>query len=55
MKCERSFKQILLTHWGLTELHNGKSYDEVQKEMRRLRRLTIAQIKQIRVGQKVGK
>jgi hypothetical protein len=55
MKCERSFKRALITYWGMAELHKGRSYNEILLEMKRMRRLTIAQIKQIRVGQKVGK
>jgi hypothetical protein len=52
MECERSFKRTLLTYWGLTELHNGKPYNEVQLEMKRLNRLTIDEIKKIRAEQK---
>ena len=52
MKCERSFKRNLLTHWDLTELHNGKAYDEVMLEMKKLNRLTIDEIKNIRAEQK---
>ena len=52
MKCTKSFKRVLLTYWGLTELHNGKPYAEVKLEMKRLNRLTIDEIKKIRAEQK---
>lgn len=52
MKCERSFKRTLITYWGLTELHNGKPYAEVQLEMKRLNSLTIDDIKKILAEQK---
>ena len=52
MKCEKSFKRILLTRWGMDQLHAGLSYDEVQKEMTKMKRLTIAELKQLRAEQK---
>ena len=52
MKCEKSFKQVLIKYWGLTELGNGKSYDEVKLGMKRLNRLTIDEIKKVRTEQK---
>jgi hypothetical protein len=52
MRCERSFKRILLTHWGMEQLRLGKSYEQVQQEMSRLKRLTIAELKEFRAKQK---
>jgi hypothetical protein len=52
MKCEKSRKRVLLTYWGMAELQKGRSYDEVNLEMKRLNRLTIDEIKKIRAGQK---
>jgi hypothetical protein len=52
MKCEKSFKQDLLKYWGLDELHSGKSYDEVKEGMKRLNRLTLAEVKEVRKEQK---
>jgi len=52
MKCEKSFKRILLTRYGMDQLHAGKSYDEVKKELNKLKRLTIAELKQVRAEQK---
>jgi hypothetical protein len=52
MKCERSFKRVLITRWGMDELHNGKSYNSVLLEMKRLNRLTVDEIKKIRAEQK---
>ena len=54
MKCEKSFKQVLIKYWGMAELGNGKSYDEVKLGMKKLNRLTIEEIKQVRTAQKAG-
>jgi len=51
MKCSKSFKQVLLTSWGMTELQKGKPYDEVKLEMKKLNRLTTEEIKKIRSEQ----
>ena len=55
MKCEKSFKQDLLKYWGMTELQRGKSYDQVKLEMKKLNRLTLAEIKEIRKEQRESK
>jgi len=52
MKCGGSFKQDLIKYWGLAELHNGVSYDVVKEGMKRLNRLTIDEVKQVRKEQK---
>lgn len=52
MKCEKSFKQILIKYWGMAELQAGRSYDDVKADMKRLNRLTLAEIKLIRATQK---
>jgi CO dehydrogenase/acetyl-CoA synthase gamma subunit (corrinoid Fe-S protein) len=55
MKCEKSFKQVLIKYWGMTELGRGQSYDQVKEGMKKLNRLTIPEIKEIRIAQREGK
>ena len=51
MRCSKSFKQDLLKYWGMTELQNGKSYDEVKAGMKKLNRLTLEEVKEVRKSQ----
>lgn len=55
MKCSKSFKQALIKYWGMTELGKGQSYDEVILGMKKLNRLTLPEIKEIRAAQREGK
>jgi hypothetical protein len=52
MRCEKSFKQVLIKYWGMTELQQGQSYDVVKVGMKALNRLTLAEIKLLRTVQK---
>jgi len=55
MKCEKSFKQTLIKYLRMDELQKGLSYDEVKLGMKKLNRLTLAEIKNIRITQREGK
>ena len=44
MKCEKSFKRVMITRWGIKELGKGRVLDAVKADMKRMGRLTVAEV-----------